>query len=91
MKSNPFTKVAHRLPPSPVDQSHGNGRYGRGGADGLPQGQVGRDEGKLLDHLSPMPSVGTIRKTCWGVRPAPPPVMRSGPRRLSIRRRALRA
>jgi hypothetical protein len=53
MKSNPFTEVAHRLPPSPVDQGHGNGRHGRREDENLPRAQPSGEARKLLKHVSP--------------------------------------
>jgi hypothetical protein len=53
MKSNPFTEVAHRLPPSPVDQGHGNGRHGRREDEDLPRAQPSGEARKLLEHVSP--------------------------------------
>jgi hypothetical protein len=55
------------LTPPPATQSANqdnyNGRHGRGGADGLPQGQVGRDEGNLFQHVGP-----SARATMAGAR-----------------------
>ena len=74
MKSNPFTEVAHRLPPSPVDQGHGNGRHGRGEDENLPRAQPGGEARKLLEHVSP--------STYALIKPPPP-----GPARLEGRAR----
>ena len=49
----PFTEVALRLPPSPVDQGHGNGRHGRREDENLPRAQPGGEARKLLEHVSP--------------------------------------
>jgi hypothetical protein len=53
MKSNPFTEVALRLPPSPVDQGHGDGRHGRREDENLPRAQPSGEARKLLEHVSP--------------------------------------
>jgi hypothetical protein len=62
MKSNPFTEVAHRLPPSPVDQGHGNGRHGRREDEDLPRAQPSGEARKLLEHVSPSTYALTSRR-----------------------------
>ena len=68
MKSNPFTEVAHRLPPSPVDQDHGNGRRED---ENLPRAQPGGEAHKLLEHVTP-----STYATTAGVPPASQPESR---------------
>ena len=91
MKSDPFTEVAHRLPPSPVDQGHGNGRHGRGGAGSLPQGQVGT-VARALEASGRAMGGRKGRSRAWSYFPPPrPPQGPQSRSRSLVRRRRLAA